>query len=435
MEIVLFKVVVPIIVALLGAWMLRNRQLESCSEASFLLRALALQAAPAVVLFVGLYVIAHREVTSDVANFYLPPARLTLGGQIPLRDFQSSYAPLFPFVGAAIISVWNSGKAFVLVDIGLNALTLILWHAIASRHADQKSARESTILFASSGNLLLQVLLGTNQVWIAACFAASAWLLVRGGSGRSGLLQGIAVGTIKILTLLYWPAFWICAPQRWRWLAGAIPVAVLIYAVFTALGVDLLYPLRFEGNLVTSGNLPYLLEPLVGAAEPLRNRIFDALALLALLGSIAWLYVRARSLPVRDRPQLVSACIALTGVVFMLVSKKSFAYYSVFFMYPAILMVVRGMPGRAGRIAFLLLFNVLVSAEASLWFHLKAFGAADVSLSAWLQATDRRTAFGMLLVDVVLIACYVWLAYLTVRCVRQGVVSTDAPESSLTTSA
>jgi hypothetical protein len=398
--------------------MLRNREFESWSDRSFLLRALALQVLPALALFVGLYLIAHREVTADVANYYLPPTRLTLGGQIPLRDFQSSEAPLFPFVGAAIISVWNSGKAFVLVDIPLNALTLILWHAIASRHAGQKSARESSILFASSGNLLVHVLLGSNQVWIAACFAGSAWLLVRGRSGRAGLLQGIAVGTIKLLTLLYWPVFWICAPRRFRWLMGAIPVAVLIYGVFGLLGLDLITPLRAEKDAITSGNLPYLLEPLVGLTGLLRNRIFDGLAFLGLLATIAWLYMRARCLPAEERPKLVSAGIALLGVVFMLVSKRSFAYYSVFFMYPATLMVVRGMAGRGAQIAFLLVFNVLLSVESSLWFHLKAFGATDVSLSAWLQAPDRHSAFGMILIEVALIACYAWVLVLSVRCVE-----------------
>jgi hypothetical protein len=420
MGIVLFKAAVSVAMAFLGAWMLRNRDFESWSDTGFRARVLALQAASALGLYAMLYVIGHLEVPSDVANFYLPPARATLGGQIPLRDFQSSYAPLFPYVGAAAISLWNSGKVFVLLDVVLSALTLFLWHAAVSSWADKKCARESTILFASSGNVLVQVLLGTNQIWVAASLAASALLIVRGQNGISGLLQGAASGTIKILTLLFWPAFWICTPQRSRWLAGAILVTALIYGGFALLGADLLYPLRFEGDLVTSGNLPYLLEPLVGAAGPFKTRIFDGLAVSVLLMSIAWLYLRARSLSAEQRPRLMFACIALIGLVFMVMTKKSFTY-AVFFMYPAILMVVLGMRGLRARIAFLFVFNVLLSAEPSLWYHLKGFGAKDVSLSAWLHAPDRATAFGLIAVDVVLIACYAWIAHLTVRCVRQTV--------------
>src|SRR5579871_1849121 len=152
MGIVLFKVFVPVLLALPGLWLLTRRQLETWTERDFLIRTVVLQIVPAVVLFVGLYVIGHQEVTSDVPNFYMPPAKLTLSGQIPLRDFPSSYAPLFPFFGAALLWIWNSGKIFVLFDIVLNALSLLLWHSVATRQFDRRTARASTVLFASSGN-------------------------------------------------------------------------------------------------------------------------------------------------------------------------------------------------------------------------------------------------------------------------------------------
>ncbi len=130
MMLIAFKLVLALGDGLLGAWVLRHAAYEKWAEADFLRRVAALQVIPAAVLFVGLYLIGHQEVTSDVPGYYLPAAHAVLAGKLPFRDFMVSYAPLFPYVGAALVWVWDSGKVFALFSILVNAVALLLWHRI-----------------------------------------------------------------------------------------------------------------------------------------------------------------------------------------------------------------------------------------------------------------------------------------------------------------
>ena len=417
MTAILFKVAIAIATAVLGAWALRTRLVEM-AERPFLWGAVALQLLPTLGLFVALYVLGHQEPTSDVPAYYLPAARAALSGQIPFRDFAMSYAPAFSYAGAALVFVWNSGKAFALFAILLNAVALVWWHAAASAHFDRPTARQCTILYATSGHVLVQALLGTNQAWVSAGLAASALLLVRGKPLGSGLAQAAAACTTKVLAHLFWPVLWICSASRSRWLAGALLPTALLYGIFLAAGAGtrLLYPLRHEGELISPGNLPYLLDLILAGTGSLERVIYDTLVLVTLATTAVWLYLRARAMSAQSRQTLLLAGLALTGLVFMLFSKKSFTGYIIFVMYPVVLMLVSGVSTWRARVGFLLAFNVVLAAEPSVWFHL---GGDRWTLRNWLAMGGGAAAVGFVLLDVALIACYVYLAWQSVRVITR----------------
>jgi hypothetical protein len=419
MTAILFKATLALTSGLLGAWALRSR-LIGLPERRFLLGALALQLVPAVGMFVGLYILGHQEPTSDVPGYYLPAARAALAGQVPFRDFALSYAPGFPYVGATLAWVWNSGKAFALFAIVVNAFALVWWHSAARTFYDGPLARECTVLYATCGHVLIQSLLGTNQAWIGAGLAASAMLIVRDRSTASGLAQTITACTTKVLAHLFWPLLWICAHQRSRWLLGAIVPTAAFYGVFAVLGAGtgLLYPLRHEGELISPGNIPYLLDPLLGAAGSLEQILLSGLTLMALAVTTGWLWLLARQMPAAARHRLLLAGLALTGLVFMLFSKKSFTGYVIFVLYPIVLMFVASVTDWRTRIGFLTLFNLLLVVEPSLWFYLEG---NRWTLRTWFAMGGGGAAVGFVLFDVALVACYVYLAWLSVRGIRTTV--------------
>jgi hypothetical protein len=424
MDVILFKAAVALAITVLGIQALRSRTLGEISERTFIGRALALQLLPTVTLFIALYVIGNQEVPSDVPAFYLPIAKEILAGHVPFRDFPLSYGPLFPYIGSTVFLLWDSGKAFALFAILVNALALLLWHRAAMSCLDRRTARQSSILYATSGHLALQTMLGTNQVWIAAGLAASTLLLIQGRSSSSGLVQAVAVCTTKFLTMLFWPVFCICASRRIYWLAGATLLGGVVYGAFALDGADVLYPLRHEGGLISSGNIPYLIEPLVNAAGLSNPRLFDSITLFALSVTVFWLYWHARPLTSQRRPALVFVGLVLVGCVFMLTSKKSFTAYIAFFMYPAITVLVRNAAGSRVITVFLLLFNALLVAEPSVWFRL---GGSGQPLQNWLPHAGPASAIAFVLIELMLVGCYGYLTYLSVysaRCTAQG--STDS---------
>ena len=428
MAVVLLKVVIALGSGLLGAWVLRTAVLE-LPERAFVRWALGVQVIPALTLFVALYVVGHQEPTSDVPGYYMPVARQVLAGRVPVRDFALSYAPLFPYAGAALMLLWDSGKVFALFAILLNAVALLLWNDVANRCYDRATARQSIILYASCGHMLVQALLGTNQVWIGVALAASAALLVRDRNWSAGLVQATAAVTTKVLAHLFWPVLWIFAPRRRAWLVGALVPALGVYGVFVALGAGtgLLYPVRHEGERISSGNLPYLLDLALGARAASERYILDALTLAALAVAIGWLFTSTRSVSPENRPRLLPAGLALVGLVLMLFSKKSYTGYVVFVMYPLVLMLVAGLANARARVGFLLAFNVLLVGEPSLWFHLDGFNR---TLRTWLASGGGLAAIGFVCVDLALLACYVYLGWLSVRWVQSTVEGAMADKNA-----
>jgi hypothetical protein len=428
LTIVALKVLLALTDGLLGAWVLRMGVME-LSERAFVRRAIALQLVPALLAFTTLYVLGNQEPTSDVPGFYLPAARSVLSGQIPFRDFTLSYAPLFAYVGAACVFIWNSGKVFALLDIILNALTLLLWHFTARTLFERSTARECTVLFATSGHVLVQALLGTNQAWVGTALAASSLLIARDRGTAAGLVQAVAACTTKILAHLFWPVLWIFAPRRAGLALAAVVPTLAVYSIFVALGAGpgLLYPLRYEGEQISSGNIPYLLDVVLGGAGQAERFIVDGVTLLALGITISWLFLRAQRVRPSSRPRLLPAGLALIGLVLMLFSKKSFTGYLVFVMYPIVLMLITGLDKPRARVGFFIAFNALLAAEPSLWFHLDRLTG---SLRNWLATGGGMSAAGFICVDLVLLACYVYLARLSVFWLRSTAAGAMVPRNT-----
>ncbi len=386
MEVIASKIVLAIATALLGGWVARRPVLPAISPRKFLGLALGLQVLPAGLLFVAFYVVAGHPVSSDVPGFYVLPGRAVLAGQIPYRDFGLSYAPLFPYVGASLLYIWDADRAFVVFGMALNVLALILWHAVALRCTSVERARQATVLYASSGHVLIQTALGTNQIWVAVALAGSALLIARQQPAASALVQAVSACTTKLLALLFWPVLWLCAPRRSTWLMTSVLLTAAVFATFVLLGADVLDPLRREGEGISSGNLPYLLEPLSTSLGKWRYLPYDALAALTLAAAWLWMYWETRTWDDVRRARVLPAALALIGLLFMLFSKKSISGYEVFVMYPAIL-VLTGTALPLGRqVAFLLIFNVLLVAEPSVWFRVGRYQP----LSQWMHEAGRE---------------------------------------------
>jgi hypothetical protein len=413
--IILFKTAVAVAVTCLAFPALRLAA-PTRSDAAFISRAVALQMFVALTLYLVIYVIGRQEVPSDVPAFYLPAARQVLAGYVPFRDFPLSYGPLFPYVGAALVRIWDSGKSFCLFAIVMNAIALVAWHRAALHATDPQTARQASILYATNGHLAYQSLLGTNQVWICAGLAMSSWLLFRNRSLQSGFVQVVSAATTKFLALLFWPVLCMCAPVRLRWLMGAF-VLFAVYAAFAFAGGDILYPFRHEGELLTSGNLPYLLAPLlqtVGLTSPL---LLNGAALGILLIANLWFFTRVAQLAAMRRPTLVFAGLALLGSLFMLVSKKSYTGYAVFFMYPATLMLLSGLRRPRTSLYFLFVFNTLLVIEPTLWFR---FGGNGRTLLEWIPELGLFPASAFLASEVALLGCYLFLVILSIRRVTES---------------
>lgn len=405
-----FKVVVVVTTALLGVCALRSPLMQRLSERAFISAVACLQLVPALAVFVAIYVIGHQNVTSDVPGYYVPAAQAVLNGQVPYRDFALSYAPLFPYIGASLLTVWDDAKVFALFAIAVNALALVLWHKAAVVTVGEHTARASSVLFATSGHVLVQALLGTNQAWIGAALAASTLFIVTGREVASGVAQAAALCAVKVLSLLFWPVLWIMAGRRMRWLAAAVLPCAIVYGAFAMSDADLLAPLRKEGDLISSGNLPYVLGLWIDEPGTYLPRLFDVLAVGMLGGAALLIYKYARAVPDAARAGLLIPALALLGLTFMFFSKKSFTGYILFFLYPTLLVLVLSVRDLRWCLALSAVFNLLLAVEPSVWFFL---GGNGRPLDTWLDETPSLAVYAFVLLDLALIACYAYLGMLS----------------------
>jgi hypothetical protein len=419
MTAILIKITIALAASLVGAYLLRSTTLQSLPEAAFLRRVVAVQVALALTPFLVIYVIAGQRVTSDVPMYYLPAARAVLHGELPFRDFSLSYAPLFAYLGAGLARIWDDGRVFPAFAILVNALALVLWQWAAGACFGQPLARRSSILYATTGHVVVQTLLGSSQVWIGAALGGSALLIGVGRSASSGLVQGVAFCATKLLVILFWPVLWMCAPKRWHWLAAALLLSGAVYGFFALSGADLLDPVHREAGLTSSGNLPYLLTEPAFTTLGLSGRfVSDGILLVALVTATAWLYESARRVPVEARSRLLLIGITVTGLTFMLFSKKSNTAYMVFFLYPTILVMVLCMKDTRALVRFFLIFNLLLVSEAPLWWLLRADG---LPLTTWLHQASAAVGAGFILIDLSLVACYLYLFRMSLRCLQQEI--------------
>jgi hypothetical protein len=239
-------------------------------------------------------------------------------------------------------------------------------------------------------------------------------LIDRQQPAASALVQAASACTTKLLALLFWPVLWLCTPRRGTWLLTSVLLTGAVFATFVLLGADVLVPLRREGAGISSGNLPYLLEPLSGALGKWRYLPYDALAAFTLAAAWLWMYWQTRRWDDIRRARILPAALALIGLLFMLFSKKSISGYEVFVMYPAILVLAGTALPLSRKIAFLLVFNVLLVAEPSVWFRVGRFQP----LSQWMDAAGLVPLLPFVLTDIALVACYAFLAWLCLRSIQ-----------------
>ena len=186
--IILAKLVLGLTGAILGLLLSSSRRMRELSDARFGALAVGLGVASRLALYVLVFFVLRFDVHSDVIGHYYPQARSALAGKLVYRDFESSYAPLFAYLEAAAVALWNSPKSLVLLTVVLEALSLPLWLRTARAAFDEPTARLAMVLYLTSAMPLVNVAIeGQNQAYCAFLLSASFALLAARRPFLSGL--------------------------------------------------------------------------------------------------------------------------------------------------------------------------------------------------------------------------------------------------------
>lgn len=392
-----------------------TRRFRTLSQHRFDLLAFSALLASRLGLYILIFAGLNISPRGDIPVFYRPEALAILAGKLPYRDFASSYAPLHPFLGAALLRVWNSPLALVLFALLVEAIAFPLFLTVARSGFSEGRVRLAALLYlASPVSLQFVTIDGQDNVLIALLLMAAMLLLHRDRHLLSGASLALAIVMVKFLPLLFVPVLFMASRQRWRWLTGFGVVLALGYLPFAVLRLPLLYPLQAEGQARTASDLPFLLEAVLGVSLP--GHATDGVLLLVLGGVLLAVGFALRGGTAERRLTVAMAgCVAMT-LTLLLLSKKSWPPYLMLVLFPICLIAMPDEGLNRWRLLVFAGFEWVAILAHSVWAteFLQIEGPA---LHSYLVAGEVRSLV-FLLLQVALTGGYFWLLLVALGQIR-----------------
>jgi hypothetical protein len=371
-------------------------------------------------LFSLVFLVLRIAPRGDVPAYYFDQALQVLAGRLPYRDFVSSYAPLHPYLGAGLISLWRTPLAIMLFSLLVELLLLPLWMRAGREFLAETELRVAALLYlASPISLQFVAIDGQDNVVIAVLIAFAVLLILRSRWFAAGAVMGFSVAAIKFLPLLYGPAFLVAIPRRLRFVLGGVLVLGAVYGGFLLLQTPILGPLAAERELVSAGDLPYVVEAVFGIALPVR--LTDGCLLLCLIALFACIGRAAHRAPIEGRMRVLAFGMGALTLALLAFSKKSWPPYLMLALFPICLSVAGEAASRWRRrlrIAAFAGFSVVAVAEHSYWASLLSQFSSIQFHQALLAR--RPDAFILLGMELLLVAGYLWLLRESVRRLLPG---------------
>lgn len=360
------KLVVGLVCMAMAFAAVQSEWLNRLPSKSFANCMLAATLLTRLTIFVLLYLVLGYEVPSDVPAAYYPEAKAALAGKLVYRDFFSTYAPLFPYICAIPVMLWNSTKSVVLFAILVEAIAIPLWLRVLAVEFSEQVVRIAAILYTFSPLLISTVAMaGQNHVWISPFLAVAIWFLQKKRDTLGGVAFGLCLVSTKFLAIIFLPVTFLFASRKTRFLSGFAVIVGTLYGALFIKGADILAPLKFQRSVgqESSGNLPYLAS-LFGVAATSPLYVVGGVLTVGAICSLLWIE-RARI----SRRLLISTGITLLFALVMLFSKKSFTPYWASCFFPLCAFWAYNVGKRLVALLGLLGWCVIATLEPTLYFR------------------------------------------------------------------
>ena len=308
-----------------------------------------------------------------------------------------------------VLRLWNSPLGLILFAILIEVVTLRLFLTIGRTLFSDRRTRFAGLLYlANPLSLQFVTIDGHDNVLLALLFGVGIWMLLRSRETISGFVTGIGIGLLKLIALFYAPVYWLTEPRRWRWTAGFLVALLLGEGVWFAMGLPLLTPVRIESAMKQAGDLPFLVESLLGIDIP--GRILDGTMLLML--GLVWVAVAraACGRTLEQRARVAFFALPAVTLVLELFAKKSWPPYLLIVLFPLCLLLAD-----QGRTALWIFefFCVIGVSEHSFWATVLGSISSGEMHQGLLQ--HGRNFYFYILLQVLLLSGYGWLLLLAMK--------------------
>jgi hypothetical protein len=283
---------------------------------------------------------------SDARTFYLPQTLQLLSGDIPNRDFASSYSLLFTPLLAIPVKLWASPGSIVLAMILVETAMIWIYVGRCRGKAAPDGWRVAFLYAVSPFSFYWIAISGHNSILIAFWVMLALVSAEKGRATLSGIAAALGFLTAKILALLAWPGL-ILFDRGKRW-ARALPMGVSLAAVagLTLAGIDSISPLRAEMQTATRGNLWHIIGAIApGAGEAAAWPYLPIGVFAAVFIPLCALYFRSQESG--NRFDKTAAFVAATFLLFLAVSRKGYSTYLIMALPFVVHTIAHGARGSA----------------------------------------------------------------------------------------
>lgn len=339
-----------------------------------------------IIPFVLIYLVLGQDARSDVGMFY---ESATAAKQLLFvyRDFDTAYQPLFPYITALPLFVWDSPKAIVaeMILIEISILYLNTW---LTRQEAENSLFKSLVYLWLPAPFVLSILGGQEDIWMWG-FGAMAMLFSNGfanfqalNSDKNkslalGIVFGMSLVVTKVVMVLLLPAIFLYLKERLRFVIGLLIVGIPTLGILYVNSDLAFLKIIEQANDPRTPNVWSILNPFLNVYQNIGVSTLNWLGLASIL-----IYSIFLALKLRNNTSFgtfLPKLWVLTFCWFMLIQQSSLANYSYIFLMTMVFFLWNGQLDTSFKV--LLLFNFCVVIQPALWWsmNMPIYTAADLS--------------------------------------------------------
>lgn len=294
-------------------------------------------------IYIFIFFIYKFPITGDVVNFFIPQGLQAWSGQIPNRDFPSSYMPLFPYVTGAIYSIYRDEHILGLFFTLCMCIFAFLF-PVFLRQMQIFETSQSVLLINGFLNSAIWVLgIGYQQDELYTILLLGLLFITfnKKLDFLTGIIAGFVLFLTKITTVIFWLPFFLLSNKKSEFVAGLSFSTIPIMGLFLALGFSPAKMLSQESTAVVPPSLITNFQIIPSIYLFLHDHpLIPYFINVVILGLIGIFILKKR--PNRSPLKLLSLTTAI-WLIFIVLSLKSLTSYRILVipLIPFILEVYR----------------------------------------------------------------------------------------------
>jgi hypothetical protein len=293
---------------------------------------------------------------------------LLLSGEIPYRDFVTSYGPLFPLLLIPGLMLWESPGSIVLTMLTVEAAMLVTYAVRCERAGASHHWRVMFLYVFSPLSWYWVGAVGTNTVVVGFIAMLGLALAERNRNLAAGIAVTAGLLFSKITIVLAWPG--ILFFGRRGMLSRVVTAAVLLVAVLAlaVVGVDVGERVLEQRFRATSGNIWFLLSMMIDAeSDSLHLKRLSMISLVCILAPLCLLFGWGRLLRGRAGFDSAAAFVGSVNLIFMMLAYKTYPSYYAAFLVPVLHSLLSDEDRSTRRLIPLVLLGSFATLEPRLW--------------------------------------------------------------------